>query len=564
MGYANGMMKFSFRPRIFDAMQGYNRARFAGDVAAGLTVAVVALPLAMAFAIASGLPPQAGIFTTIVAGFLIALLGGSRVQVGGPAGAFIVIVYGIVQEHGVGGLVGATLLSGVFLFLMGVLRLGTLVRFIPISVIIGFTNGIAVLIGFSQIKDFLGLQIEKMPADFFGMLAALLSHAHSINYWALGVGAVSLAVIVLWQHALPGLGARSPFSGKLTVVPGAMVALVLASVAAAWFDLPVETIGTRFGGIPSGLPELAWPTLDWGMARALLMPAITLALLGAIESLLCARVADGMIRDRHDPNQELMAQGIANVAAPMLGGMPATGTIARTVTNVKSGATSPIASMVHAAVLLLVILVAAPLASSSPLACLAAILLHVAWNMGEWRAFRRLRRYRVTYGGTLLAVFALTVVFDLTVAVQVGILAACGIFIYRMASLTRAEPVPLPELEAVAPGAVAAWQFSGALFFGASAVVEGLEDALPQRVLLLDLSRVLYMDSTGAEAMQSLTQRCREQGVQLWVVGLKGQPLDMARRNGWLRRLGQQAVLPDMGSARQAAQIWLNTAQQED
>jgi len=470
--------QFSFRPRLLDALAGYERARFVKDLAAGLTVAVVAMPLAMAFAIASGLKPEAGIFTTIIAGFLISSLGGSRVQIGGPAGAFIVIVYGIVERYGVANLIIATALSGVLLFLMGLLRLGTLVRFIPIAVIIGFTNGIAVLIGLSQVKDFLGLSIARMPGDFFGILGALWGHLHSFNPWALGVAVASLVVIVGWQRWLPALGPRVQFSGQLSVVPGSIVALVLATAAVGLFGLPVETIGSRFGGIPGALPALVWPAFSWESARFLLMPTITLALLGAIESLLCARVADGMIADRHDPNQELMAQGIANFVTPFFGGMPATGTIARTVTNVKNGATSPVAGMTHALVLLAVILVAAPLASSIPLACLAAILMHVAWNMGEWREFARLKTYRMPYRVTLVAVFLLTVIFDLTVAVEFGILAACVVFIYRISSLSRGERLTAAEQPALAghDNRLQAWRLYGALFFGATKLVEALEE----------------------------------------------------------------------------------------
>jgi SulP family sulfate permease len=536
-----------FRPRLLDALKGYSRARFLGDVGAGLTVAVVALPLAMAFAIASGLTPEAGIYTTIVAGFLVALLGGSRVQIGGPAGAFTVIVYGIVQQAGVAGLLIATAISGVLLFLMGLFRLGTLVRFIPVAVIIGFTNGIAVLIALSQIKDFLGLNVLNMPADFFGILETLATRLHTFNPWALGVAALSLALIVLWPVGLKALAARAPIFAKWRVLPGAMVALVVATVAVAAFNLPVETIGSKFGGIPSELPAFGLPDIQWESTRLLLMPAITLALLGAIESLLCARVADGMIRDRHDPNQELMAQGIANVVAPLLGGMPATGTIARTVTNVKSGATSPIAGIVHALVLLAVVLVAAPLASSIPLACLAAILMHVAWNMGDWRAFARLLRFRPTYGATLLAVFLLTVIFDLTVAVQVGILAACVIFIYRMSNLARAVPLTVDEFTAENT-TLRIWQLSGALFFGSATVTEALHDKLPERVLVLDLEPVIYMDSTGADALKTLTKAARQQGVAVIAAGLAAQPLDQARRSGWTSALSVD-LQPDLGAA---------------
>ena len=550
--------QFSFRPRLLDALAGYERARFVKDLAAGLTVAVVALPLAMAFAIASGLKPEAGIFTAIIAGFLISSLGGSRVQIGGPAGAFIVIVYGIVERYGVGNLIIATALSGVLLFVMGLLRLGALVRFIPIAVIIGFTNGIAVLIGLSQVKDFLGLSIAKMPGDFFGILGALWGHLHSFNPWALGVAVVSLAIIVGWQRWLPALGPRVQFSGQLSVVPGSIVALVLATAAVGLFGLPVETIGSRFGGIPGALPALAWPAFSWESARFLLMPTITLALLGAIESLLCARVADGMIADRHDPNQELMAQGIANFVTPFFGGMPATGTIARTVTNVKNGATSPVAGMTHALVLLAVILVAAPLASSIPLACLAAILMHVAWNMGEWREFARLKTYRMPYRVTLVAVFLLTVIFDLTVAVEFGILAACVVFIYRISSLSRGERLTAAEQPALAghDNRLQAWRLYGALFFGATKLVEALEDDLPSTVLVLDLKNVIYVDSTGAEALDNLLQTCRRQGVRLIVSGLMAQPLDIARRTGLLERLQAQSpqdVQPDVARAIAAA-----------
>ena len=558
-----------FRPRLIDALKGYDSAHFAKDFAAGLTVAVVALPLAMAFAIASGLKPEAGLFTAIIAGFLISALGGSRVQIGGPAGAFIVIVYGIVQQYGVGNLIIATALSGVLLFLMGLFKLGTLVRFIPISVIIGFTNGIAVLIALSQVKDFLGLNIPKMPGDFFGILGALWGHLHTLNPWALGVALVSLAVIIGWQRWLPALGPKVQFSGKLGSVPGSIVALVLATLVVGVFKLPVETIGSKFGGIPAALPAFTLPHFSWESARFLLMPTITLALLGAIESLLCARVADGMIGDRHDPNQELMAQGVANFVTPFFGGMPATGTIARTVTNIKSGASTPVAGMVHALALLVVILVAAPLAGSIPLACLAAILMFVAWNMSEWREFARLKSYRLPYRVTLLAVFFLTVVFDLTVAVEFGIFAACITFIYRISSLSRAERLGASDhVELAGRGEqMQAWRLYGALFFGATKLVEEIEDHLPPHTLVLDLKNVIYVDSTGAEALENLVNTCRQQGVRLIVSGLMNQPLDIARRTGLLTQLTQNSaddVQPDVAHAIDAALAGLPAAPEGD
>jgi len=543
-----------FKPRLLTSLQGYSRERFSRDVGAGLTVGVVALPLAMAFAIASGLKPEAGIFTAIIAGFLVSLLGGSPVQIGGPAGAFIVIVYGIVERFGLGNLIIATAMSGVLLFLMGLFKLGTLIRFIPIAVVIGFTNGIAVLIALSQVKDFLGLQVPAMPADFFGMLATLGAAMDTLNPVAFGIAAASLAIVVVWQFFMPKLG-NFQFAGKLTPIPGSIVALVLATLAVWLLNLPVDTIGSRFGGIPAGLPAFAWPAFSWESAKFLLIPTLTLAMLGAIESLLCARVADGMIGERHDPNQELMAQGIANFVTPFFGGMPATGTIARTVTNIKSGASSPIAGMVHAATLLVVILVAAPLASHVPLAALAAILMFVAWNMGEWREFVNLRQYRTPYRVTLLAVFFLTVVFDLTVAVEAGLIAACITFIYRISSLSRSEPITAADQPVLAghEGRIEVHRLYGALFFGAVKLIEVLEDHLPEQALVIDLKNVIYVDSSGADSLLNLERTCRKQGVRLIVCGLVHQPLDMARRCGFIDAIAPQNQCVDLAAGLAAA-----------
>jgi SulP family sulfate permease len=535
-----------FRPRLIDALAGYNRARFAQDVGAGLTVGVVALPLAMAFAIASGLKPEAGLFTAILAGFLISVLGGSRVQIGGPAGAFIVIVYGILERYGLANLIIATAMSGVMLLVMGLLRLGTLIRFIPVAVVIGFTNGIAVLIMVSQLKDFFGLQVSAMPADFFGILAKLSENAHTLNTTALAVSASALAGLIFWQVLLPRWRDRLPWLARLSALPGSILVLVLATLACQGLGLNVETIGSRFGGIPSALPAFAWPDVSWDTAKFLLMPATTLALLGAIESLLCARIADQMIDDRHDANQELMAQGIANLVTPFFGGMPATGTIARTVTNVKNGATTPVAGVVHALTLLAIILVAAPLASHIPLAALSAILMFVAWNMGEWREFVHLRQFRLPYRVTLLAVFLLTVIVDLTVAVEVGLIAACLTFIYRISNLTRSEavtPQTHPILQGQAPG-VKAYRLYGALFFGAVKLVEAMEDELPERTLVLDLKNLIYVDSSGADALMALVRTCHKRQLRLILCGLAHQPLDLARRSGLLEAV-PEADRPD-------------------
>ena len=414
-----------FQPRIRSALSGYNRVRFFKDAGAGLTVGIVALPLAMAFAIASGLKPEAGIWTAIIAGALISSLGGSAVQIGGPAGAFIVIVYGIVERYGLGNLLISTACAGVMLFLLGLFKLGTLVRYVPVSIVLGFTNGIAVLIALSQIKDLFGLEVAKMPADFFSQIKVIGERLDTTNFLALGMGVACLLGLFVWPRlfqtaALPHKGLTSRLVKMIHAVegaqlkratlmasrmPGPIVALVSLTAFAYGLDLPVETIGTRFGGIPRSLPAFAWPDFSWETMRLLIAPTITIALLGAIESLLCARVADQISGlPRHDPNQELMAQGIANFVVPFFGGMPATGTIARTVTNVRSGATSPVSGLIHCATLVLVVVLAAPLAVHVPLSVLAGILLYVAWNMGEWREFARLRRasnhYRLIMLGT--------------------------------------------------------------------------------------------------------------------------------------------------------------------
>ena len=544
-----------FKPKLIAALNGYDRARFLQDVGAGITVGVVALPLAMAFAIASGLKPESGLFTAIIAGFLISALGGSRVQIGGPAGAFIVIVYGILERYGLANLMIATAMSGVMLFAMGVLRLGTLIRFIPVAVVIGFTNGIAVLIMVSQVKDFLGLQVSNMPADFFGILSTLSASLHSLNLHALALASGSLLVLVAWQLLLPKLHHSMLLTQKMSVVPGSIVVLIGATLASQGLQLDVQTIASRFGDIPNTLPAFAWPTFDWETAKFLLMPATTLALLGSIESLLCARIADQMMadgphHDRHDANQELMAQGIANFVTPFFGGMPATGTIARTVTNVKNGGNSPIAGMVHALTLLLVMWLAAPLAGSVPLAALSAILMFVAWNMGEWREFMHLRQFRLPYRITMLSVFLLTVVVDLTVAVEVGLIAACLTFIYRISSLSRSEVVPA-QLHPALQGdtsQVQAHRLYGALFFGAVKLVEAIEDNLPKQTLVLDLKNLIYIDSSGADALLALVRSCRQKGVRLIVCGLAHQPLDIAQRSGLLAVLADHNLADDLAS----------------
>ena len=548
-------MAFFFRPKLLDSLKGYTREQLGADVAAGITVGVVALPLA--FAIASGLKPEAGLFPAIIAGLIISALGGSKVQIGGPAGAFIVIVYGILERYGLANLILATAASGVLLFTMGLLKLGTLVRFIPVAVVIGFTNGIAVLIMLSQAKDFLGLKVSNMPADFFGILRTLNEALPTFQGTSFALACGSLALIVLWQRVFSAKQGQAPAQGLrriLQVVPGSIVALTAATLIALGMHLPVETIGSKFGGIPSELPSFVWPEFSLATLQQLSMPIITLTLLGAIESLLCARIADGLIGDRHNPNQELMAQGVANFVTPFFGGMPATGTIARTVTNVQSGGRSPIAGVVHAFTLLGVVWVAAPLANHVPLAALAAILMYVAWNMGEWHAFKDLKQFRAPYRITLLAVFLLTVMLDLTVAVEFGFFAACLTFIYRISNLSRVEELGHTDAPALLnqQGQVRAYRFYGALFFGAVKMVEAIEDDLPQKALVLDFKNLIYIDSSGADALLALTQICQKKQVRLILCGLNHQALDIASRTGLLQKVGSN-VWPDWPSALNAA-----------
>ena len=537
-----------FQPKLLKTFAGYNQTLFVKDVLAGLTVGIVALPLAMAFAIASGRKPEAGIFTAIIAGGLISLLGGSRVQIGGPAGAFIVIVYGIVERYGVSNLLVATAMSGVFLMFMGAFRLGTLVRFIPIAVIIGFTNGIAFLIGLSQIKDFFGLQIEKMPAHFFQSIQALYLAADTFNSIALSVACGSLGIIIFWRLFQKRLG-------FLRHIPGTVIAMVFATIITALLDLPIDTIGSRFGGIPSSLPSFEWIPVSWDTAQYMVVPALTLAVLGAIESLLCARIADGLIHDRHDSNQELIAQGIANIVTPFFGGMPATGTIARTVTNVESGASTPIAGIVHALTLLAIVLFAAPLAKNIPLASLAAILMYVGWNMGEWRKFIDIKQFRLPYRITILSVFLLTVILDLTVAVEVGLLSAFITFIYRISSLSRceiAEATIYPALNNLR-GRIDAYRIYGAIFFGAVKLLEIIEENLPSQTLLLDLKNVIYVDTSGMDTISELAHLCQVRNIRLIICGLGHQPYEMAERSGFLEKLPQDCLYPDLISGIEAA-----------
>ena len=553
-----------FRPRLLSELRHYSAEKFTADVGAGLTVGLVALPLAIAFGIASGVKPENGIFTAIIAGFLISALGGSRVQIGGPAGAFVVIIYGIVHQYGLANLYIATMMAGVLLLAMGLTSMGSLIRFIPVAVVIGFTSGIAVLIALSQVRDVLGLRIENMPADFFSQVSVLAKNIHSLDAASLTLAAASLLIIVAWPRiaALSGRAGMFNLPGGSALVgriPGTIAALAVATMAVALLDLPVETIGSRFGGIPQLLPVPALPEFHWSTVRLLVAPTITIALLCAIESLLCARVADGMIKDRHDPNQELMAQGIANIVTPLFGGIPATGTIARTSTNVRAGARTPVAGIVHAATLLAIVLIAAPLAAHIPLAALAAILLFVAFNMGEWNEFRRLRHFSLHYRIVMLSTFLLTVFFDLTVAVEVGLVLASLLFIYRISDITRVEPILLPRPavgalqldDGINEESIAAYKLFGSLFFGAVGKLETLLDHKRKRlsVLILEMHQVINLDTTGLDFLENLHRTLREEGRHLILADLNHQPMSLIHRSGFVATLGENNLARDLSTA---------------
>lgn len=537
-----------FRPRLIDALRGYNKTRLTTDITAGVTVGVIALPLAIAFAIASGAKPEAGIFTAIIAGFIISALGGSRVQIGGPTGAFIVIVYGIIEHYGLANLLICTIMAGVMLVAMGVARMGNLIKFFPRPLILGFTSGIAVLIIFSQVKDFFGLKIANLPGDFFPKLAALYHALLTLDVVTLLLASAS--ALLIWFYP-------KSWAQKL---PSPILALILGTVAVSLFGLPVETIGTRFGGIPQSLPTFDMPEFSFATLRNLIAPAMTIALLGAIESLLSAAVADGMIDDKHDPNQELIAQGIANIVTPFFGGIPATGAIARTAANVRSGATSPISGIVHAITLLVIVLIAAPLAKNIPLATLSAILLVVAINMGEWESFRTLGKYPVSDSAVLVATFLLTVVVDLTVAVEIGMFIAIFSFIKRITDLTHvsvAEESPqindgeATQMRKGVPPGVMIYRVFGALFFGAADKLETImqQTHVEPDVLILKMHEVISMDASALHMLEHLHGKLRKHNKYLILSGPHTQPYFLMHQAGFFERIGKENVVENLDKA---------------
>jgi SulP family sulfate permease len=545
-----------FRPKLLETLQGYTRQGFLRDLVAGITVGIVALPLAMAFAIASGVKPEAGIFTAVIAGFLISALGGSRVSIGGPTGAFVVILYSILSKYGAENLAICTVMAGVILLTMGIARMGTMIKYIPYPVTMGFTSGIAALILMTQVKDFFGLRVDHVPSEFIEKITVFGRHAATAQWPTALAALASLALIVGWPK---------PWQRR---VPGSIVALVLATTAVALFQLPLETIGSRFGGIPQALPRPVMPALSWENIRQLFQPATTIALLAGIESLLCCVVADGMIDDRHDSNQELMAQGIANIASPLFGGIAATGAIARTATNVKSGARTPIAGIIHALTLLAIILAAAPLARFIPLATLSAVLVNVALNMGEWHNFRRLARWPRSDAVVFLVAFGLTVVVDLTVAVEIGMVLAAILFIKRVSETTQITMVDeSTDTEGShhslvgkdIPEGVMVYRIFGSFFFGAADKLESALKRLKREpdVLILRLRKVIAIDATGLNALEDLHQRLRSRGKHLVLSAPHTQPLLMMDKAGFLDELGRENVCANIDLALARARVIL-------
>ena len=540
-------------PKIVTALSDYDREKFLGDLVAGIIVGVVALPLAIAFAIASGVTPDRGLWTAIVAGFLISALGGSRVQIGGPTGAFVVIVYGIVQKYGIDGLTVATLMAGVILVGMGIAKLGTMIKFIPHPVVTGFTSGIALIIFSGEIKDFFGLHMGAVPADFVGKWSAYTQSATGFTPAAIGVSILAIAIILLW----PRVNRR---------IPGTFVALIVTTLVVQLMHLPVETIGSRFGGISASVPHPQVPHLSFAQITSLVGPAFTIALLAAIESLLSAVVADGMIGGRHRSNMELIAQGIANIASPLFGGIPATGAIARTATNIKNGARTPVAGIIHSITLLVITVFAGRWAGLIPMATLAAILIVVSYHMSEWRTFLAELRSPKSDVAVLLTTFFLTVLIDLTVAISVGMVLAAFLFMKRMAEVTNVRAVSREfeedETDSYAtdvngmryrdiPRGVEVYEINGAFFFGAA---ETFKDTLAQiagkpKVLIIRMRDVLLLDSTGMHALKDVVHRSRKDGTTVLLSDVHMQPLVALTGSPVMEEIGQENIFANLDDA---------------
>lgn len=554
------MKGFDFRPKLFTMLRSYTKADLTTDLMAGIIVGIVALPLAIAFGIASGVSPEKGIITAIVAGFIISLLGGSKVQIGGPTGAFIVIIYGIIQQYGIEGLMVATMMAGVLLILLGIFKLGTVIKFIPYPIIIGFTSGIAVTIFTTQIADIFGLdfQGEKVPGDFIGKWLVYARHFDSVNWWNFLISIISIFIIAITPK----------FSKK---IPGSLVAIILVTVGVYLLKMYggitcIDTIGDRFS-IKAQLPDAAVPALDWEAIKNLFPVAITIAVLGAIESLLSAAVADGVIGDRHDSNTELVAQGIANFVSPIFGGIPATGAIARTMTNINNGGRSPIAGIVHAIVLLLILLFLMPLAKYIPMACLAGVLVIVSYNMSGWRVFKGLLKNPKADVVVLLITFFLTVIFDLTVAIEVGLVIACVLFMKRVMETTQIsvitdeiDPNKESDLEVheehlIIPNGVEVYEINGPYFFGIATKFEEIMASLGDRpkIRIIRMRKVPFIDSTGIHNLTTLCEMSQKENIHIILSGVNPQVHNVLEKSGFYELLGKENICSNINEALEVA-----------
>jgi SulP family sulfate permease len=557
----------AFKPKLLTTLRHYNKQQFTTDLLAGIIVGIVALPLAIAFGIASGVTPEKGIITAIVAGLIVSLLGGSKVQIGGPTGAFIIIIYGIIQQYGFEGLTIATLMAGVFLIMFGVLHLGTIIKYIPYPIVVGFTSGIALTIFTTQIKDLFGLTMETMPSDFIEKWVAYIGSFGTIDLWSAGVGIGSVAVIAAWPMI-------AKYNNVLKKLPGSLIAIIVMTVAVLLLKQyagveSVETIGDRFS-ISNQLPDAEMPSISWNVIKGLVSPAITIAILGAIESLLSATVADGVIGDRHDSNTELIAQGVANLASPIFGGIPATGAIARTMTNINNGGRTPVAGIVHAAVLLLIFLFLMPLAQYIPMACLAGVLVIVSYNMSGWRSFASIMKNPKSDVIVLVVTFLLTVIFDLTIAIEVGLICACLLFMRRMAETTDVKVISdeidpeeeqsdfqMGNLEHLTiPEGVEVYEINGPYFFGAGNKFEDLMATMGHKrpkVRIIRMRKVPFVDSTGIHNLTNLCAMSQKEGIQVVLSGVNPKVQAVLHKSGFDQMLGKENICSHINIALERA-----------
>ncbi|MBN1408450.1 MAG: sulfate permease [Calditrichaceae bacterium] len=539
-----------FKPKFFTLLPRMTRTQLLNDFSAGIIVGIVALPLAIAFGIASGVSPEKGLITAIIGGFIVAFLGGSRVQIGGPTGAFIIIVYGIVQQFGVNGLIVATLMAGVILVIMGFAQLGSIIKFIPYPVVVGFTSGIAVVIFSSQINDFFGMKIENLPADFIEKWVEYLNHLSSINYPTLFIGLLSLAIILFWPKV----------SRK---IPGSIIAIIISTILVQAFNMNVDTIESRFGSIPSSFPAPSLPEINYDLIKQLIPSATTIAILAAIEALLSAVVADGMIGSKHKSNMELVANGVANIVSPLFGGIPVTGAIARTATNIKNGGRTPVAGIVHAVTLLGIMLLLGQWAKLIPMASLAAVLIVVAYNMSEYHVFKRLLKSPRSDVAVLLTTFGLTVIFDLTIAIQVGMILAAILFIRRMANVANVSIITreLQDSEEgeeksdihkkTVPDGVEVYEINGPFFFGAAAkfkeIMRQVEN--PPKILILRMRNVLAMDASGLNLLNEIFRENKKANIQLILSGVHAQPLYALTKYNLYDEIGEENMFGNIDDA---------------